>query len=1192
MRKLGHLVLLSRIASGTLGDVFLARRAAPPRTGEAQHDESDFAVKLIRPELSRDLRFLRLLFTEAPAALRFSHRSAARVLAVERDAADVYIAAELAHGQPLSQLLKRAQLAGEALDQRLVCFIAAEVASVLAAAHGTPWFAGAPSGMIHGGISPRSVLITYHGEVKVLGVGSGRARLSLPISSARLSYAAPEILQEKEPTARVDTYALGVVAYEAIAQRPAFRRATDEETKQAIRDARVPPLNPLSLKVKPEIGDLLAQMIVPKPEARIAELTIIENAFREAAAGTHEVLSAALEERMRALFSGEIRAERRVVAAAHRQASTAGEAVASGDITLADSPEDPTPEAKAIDREHPTAPENTPAAHAEARVPITQPNNEPLSDTDPEPDVDHEQAEALVQPDFESAEPEHSEPGSGRGRGPDPGRGPELAPENTTLPRPPDTDRAPEPYITPEAVNTAEARADSPFADQSQAQSSKENLETNTLDLSDQRRIARYQTQVLVKRTASTAIFRARDPNVSRTVLLKVMSPDFITDPRLRREEWVTLFKREARVAGKLDHALIPTLYDAGRDGGFFFIVYSLVEGEPLSALIERGETIAADKVKKIVVDVATALAHLHAKGVVHCDVRASNVVLDTEGRAHLVDFSMASEAGGPDHPLLASNALVHTPEYLKGYGYGPPSDQFALGQLVYQMLVGVRPFRAIDDRELVRAVLELVPRAPIALDPRVDPQLSELAMRMLEKDPTRRFAGCGEIVALLADNADNADSADNADRERPEQPDPVRGTVLDASTDRIVLSEDGELKQSVQLADLPLSDQPASPPDIVLIDEALDRTFAATVLTTLPEQIAVYTDFERGMRVVENYAPRTVIISEASARDPRLVRRRVEQISKNIELRFVPELAHRLLGTLLDANDLASALISALERSGSLVAPVDPLTYGSATQAARALAARLGAGPRAELLAPLAVASRELAARMRLSPIAEEILALVPPEMGPLFAETDSVLTEPVDESGPSTSLLAQIVAVVEAYFNFTRPVDGRPRASPRKAISELRALAEKRVQPEVLQALIEHLREVVSAIDISPIPANQPKIIIAGDVGNRELVRALEADGFSVEHVDTGQAAFDALRRDGYAGAIVDRAVPGRDALSLLRLCRSHPDTREAPLLILCAGSDPLLEAEVARAGRAEILERSAATEVVRARVGRLMR
>lgn len=1116
MRKVGQLVLLSRIASGTLGDVFLARRALGP--SDSGSGDADFAVKLIRPELARDLRFLRLLFTEAPAAVRFQHRAAARVLAVERDAADVYIATELAHGQPLSQLLKRAQLAGEPIEHRLLCFIVAEVASVLAAAHAMPWFAGAPAGMVHGGVSPRSVLITYQGEVKVLGSGSGRARLSLPISSARLPYAAPEVLQDKEPAPRIDSYSLGVVAHEALTGKNIFRRANDEETKQAIREARIPSINPLSLKVKPAIADLIQEMMLPKPEARFTDLAAIEARFRDAADSPNEVSASALETRMRALFSGEIRAERRVVAAAHRQSSTAsaGHAGASSaDITLAEN-RDEHPE-QTLDPSEATLREHSPAALA----------------------VEAPLAQAIAADRAERAE-----------------RAKSVAHVTPSLEIPP-TEPAPLPV-----PKTSAPVFDS--EEQPAITSDEHRLpDGTTIDFSAPRRIARYQTEALLKRTATSAVFRAKDPNVARTVLLRVMSPDFINDSRLRRDEWITLFKKEARVAGRLTHPLLPTLFDAGRDGAFFFIVYSMVEGEPLSAVLDRGETIPSDRIARIIADIAAALAHMHARNVVHCDVRASNVVIDIEGRAHLVDFSLASDAAGPDHPLLAQNSFVHAPEYLKGFGYGPAADQFALGALLYQLLAGVRPFRAIDDRELVRAILEMAPRAPLELDPRVDGRLSEIAMHMLDKAPERRYDGCAEVASELL---------------RQES------SVLDASTDRISRLD--------ILPEVPRSDAPGFTPDMVLIDEALDPTLAKTALRNLKQRVAVYADLDRAMRVVENYAPPTVILAESPNHDRRLVRRRVEQISRDIELRFVPDLAHRLLGSFLDANRLADALISTLERTGSLAAPVDPELHGGATQAARVLAMKLKAGPRAEIFAPLAVAARELAGRMRLSATAEEILALVPPEMAPLFTEVERVFTDPEEEGGPSATLLAQIVAVVEAYFSATRPVDGRSRASPRKAIAELREHSGKRVESQVVDVLIEHLREVVSALDISPSPDAPPRIIIAGDIGHRDLVRALEEDGFFVEQVESGQAAFDALRRDGYAGAIIDRSVPGRDALSVLRMVRSHPETREAPLLILCAGSDPLLEAEVARAGRAEILERSAATEVVRARVGRLMR
>jgi hypothetical protein len=148
-------------------------------------------------------------------------------------------------------------------------------------------------------------------------------------------------------------------------------------------------------------------------------------------------------------------------------------------------------------------------------------------------------------------------------------------------------------------------------------------------------------------------------------------------------------------------------------------------------------------------------------------------------------------------------------------------------------------------------------------------------------------------------------------------------------------------------------------------------------------------------------------------------------------------------------------------------IAP-DPNGLESA-EAARAMARRLGAGPRAEMLAPLAAAARDLALRLRVSPTSEAIAALVPGEVVALFQLVDRVLTDPEDGQAGSMPLIAQIVAAVEQYFTATRPRDERPRVSPRKAILDLRAEAGKRFKIEVIEALVLHLREVISALDLA---------------------------------------------------------------------------------------------------------------------------
>jgi response regulator RpfG family c-di-GMP phosphodiesterase len=232
---------------------------------------------------------------------------------------------------------------------------------------------------------------------------------------------------------------------------------------------------------------------------------------------------------------------------------------------------------------------------------------------------------------------------------------------------------------------------------------------------------------------------------------------------------------------------------------------------------------------------------------------------------------------------------------------------------------------------------------------------------------------------------------------------------------------------------------------------------------------------------------------------------------------------------------------------------------------------------------------ARELAARLRLSPTSEEILAIVPPDLAPLFAEVEHVLTDPGDGFPPS-SLLAQIVAVVDAYFAATRPRDNRQRVSPRRAILDLRAAAGTRVRPEVVEALVDHLREIVSALDLGE-SKNGPRLLVASVQRGGELASALARDGYAVDRVENGNQAWEKLRKEVYRGAIVERELAGRDGVALLRLCRANPDTEQMPILILATGGDQDLESEVERAGAAEVLQSGAALEAIRARVAQVL-
>ena len=957
MRTIGRYPLVTRLASGTLGDVFLAQ--AEPSDG------AHVAIKLIRPDLALDPRIARLVQIEGQTAGQFSHPVFVPVHEAERDGLELFIASDLIGGQPLSSVLKKLRVEGTPLDHRLICHVGAEVASLLDQAHVLPWFPGAAARFLHGTLSPKRILLGYEGDTRLLGLGWGRARMTQPLGMAALPFASPEVVARREPTPRSDIYSLGAVLYYAFSGRPIFRRGDETATRAAIREANAPPLNSATLTIDPAIGDLIAEMMAPRVEARPESMSTIEEKLRAASGLSREDASAALATLVQSQFAVEAEAFGRMTKAATRAAQ----------------PKE-TPRRKFPPRE-------------ESR--LVEVPKAPWSTNDMEP-LEGDPADTVGVP-------------SGAAEGP-PGE-----PEGN--------------------AGVTEPDRPSPFG----------------------LRIARYVIERPISRSSTTVVHECRDPNVARSLMVKTLNPRTITDPRLGQSEWVRLFKVEARIAGRLRHEGFPILYDAGRDEGVYFIAFESIPGDTLMVRQDRGERFAPSQVKRIAIDLARALHYLHQFGLVHGDVKASNVLLGDDGRSRLIDFSLASYLEGPQHPLLAANLVVASPELLDGGSYTPQAEQFALGALLYALLVGSRPFRGMDDGELARSIRETAPRPPEALEEGVDPILSEACMRLLEKDPMARFEDLGAFAARL--------EATGPDRPRD---------LLDHDTEPMI----------------------------------------------------------------------------------------------------------RMPSDALEAANLAETLVRMCERVSTLAAPdFVHRAISDAPAMARSLARRLGLDDGAQMRGALAVAIRDVADRARLSIQSEEMMPLVPRSITELVLAVDRV-----GDDGDSEAL-TQIVAVVEAYFRATRPRDGRPRSSPRRAVLELREQVGSRYSSDVVEALIEHLREVVSALDLSAAPSDPPRILVAGLPGDA-LMHALEFDGFTIEEVADGHAAWERLRKDAFSGAIVDAALPGRDGLSLLKLCRAHPDTAEIAFLII--GGEGLTS-ELEGVSSAAALGRTAALESIRVELGRLM-
>jgi serine/threonine-protein kinase len=244
-------------------------------------------------------------------------------------------------------------------------------------------------------------------------------------------------------------------------------------------------------------------------------------------------------------------------------------------------------------------------------------------------------------------------------------------------------------------------------------------------------RVGRYILLGELGRGGMGAVYRAWDPQLRQRVALKILlEPGAAT--------LTERFLREANAAGRLAHAGIVKVLDAGTHGEKPFLVMELVDGENFGALLRRG--VALREAVNVVREVALALAHAHAEGVVHRDVKPANVLVDRAGRARLVDFGLVRIVGAKS--LTMTGQVLGTPGYMapeqvagERHRQGPPSDVYSLGAMLYRILTGKTPFEG----QGVAQILFTAPEHPRKLDADADPHLSGLALACLAPEPEKR---------------------------------------------------------------------------------------------------------------------------------------------------------------------------------------------------------------------------------------------------------------------------------------------------------------------------------------------------------------------------------------------------------------------------------------------------------------------
>ncbi|HEX2214703.1 MAG TPA: serine/threonine-protein kinase, partial [Mycobacterium sp.] len=262
-------------------------------------------------------------------------------------------------------------------------------------------------------------------------------------------------------------------------------------------------------------------------------------------------------------------------------------------------------------------------------------------------------------------------------------------------------------------------------------------------------RFGPYELQSLIGVGGMGEVYRAYDTAKERTVAIKLLRPDMAADPNFQER-----FRRESRVAARLQEPHVIPVHDFGDIDGVLYIDMRLVEGASLKDLLRSDGALPPARAVSIITQVAAALDAAHGNGLVHRDIKPENVLLTADDFVYLVDFGIAhggGEASVTKTGLVIGSCAYMAPERISGERGGPASDIYSLACLLYECLAGQAPFESGDLREIMGAHLFSPPPRPSIMRRGISRAFDEVVARGMAKKPTDRYATAGELAKAAA---------------------------------------------------------------------------------------------------------------------------------------------------------------------------------------------------------------------------------------------------------------------------------------------------------------------------------------------------------------------------------------------------------------------------------------------------------
>jgi len=258
----------------------------------------------------------------------------------------------------------------------------------------------------------------------------------------------------------------------------------------------------------------------------------------------------------------------------------------------------------------------------------------------------------------------------------------------------------------------------------------------------------KYEFLELIGKGGFALVYKVRDLYLERLGAIKILYKEYSRD-----EETIERFRREAKIYANLEHPNIVPIYDIGIVEGIVFFIMKFIEGETLNKIIRREGKLYEKRAIKIMSDLLDALAYIHKKGIIHRDIKPHNIMIDKYDRTILADFGIARTLESTSFTksgAILGTAYYLSPEQAKGLPIDHRVDIYSSGVTLYEMVTGELPFKGENTLMVLYQHVNELPPLPSKFNPKISPEMENVILKALEKDPNKRFSCAEEMKEAL----------------------------------------------------------------------------------------------------------------------------------------------------------------------------------------------------------------------------------------------------------------------------------------------------------------------------------------------------------------------------------------------------------------------------------------------------------